>query len=115
MKFSSNGVNRVYATYLGRRGEMSNPIAWWWDQGGNLVIAGRTSSPDFPNVNSTGAKDVLKGGYDIIPDKIKCCRNGSDRIRIIVGLANDGGKISRQNILTILYPWVRIPSFKLWR
>jgi hypothetical protein len=29
MKFSSNGVNRVYATYLGGSGT-SNPIASWW-------------------------------------------------------------------------------------
>ncbi|HEX3767933.1 MAG TPA: SBBP repeat-containing protein, partial [Puia sp.] len=69
MKFSSNGVNRVYATYLGGKGN-EQPHSLVVDQSGNLVVAGRTSSPDFPNVNSTGAKDILKGGYDIILTKL---------------------------------------------
>ena len=69
MKFSSNGVNRLYATYLGGIGN-EQPHSLIADQAGNLVIAGRTSSSDFPNVNSTGAKDVLKGGYDIIITKL---------------------------------------------
>ena len=55
MKFSSNGVNRLYATYLGGNGN-EQPHSLVADKAGNLVIAGRTSSPDFPNVNSTGTE-----------------------------------------------------------
>ena len=93
MKFSSTGVNRLYATYLGGRGN-EQPHSLVTDQAGNLVIAGRTSSTDFPNANSSGVKDVLKGGYDII--LVKMTANGSALIgsRIIGGTANDGVNIA---------------------
>jgi len=93
LKFSSNGVNRRYATYLGGGGN-EQPHSLVADQAGNLVIAGRTSSSDFPNVNSTGAKDVLRGGYDIILAKLNA--NGSALLgsRIIGGSANDGVNIA---------------------
>jgi hypothetical protein len=93
LKFSSNGANRLYATYIGGRGN-EQPHSLIADQAGNLVIAGRTSSPDFPNVNSTGLKDVLKGGYDIILVKLNA--NGSALLgsRIIGGSSNDGVNIS---------------------
>src|SRR5450755_3441890 len=93
MKFSSTGVNRLYATYLGGRGN-EQPHSLVTDQAGNLVIAGRTSSTDFPNANSSGVKDVLKGGYDII--LVKMTANGTGLIgsRIIGGSANDGVNIA---------------------
>ncbi len=93
MKFSSNGVNRLYATYLGGSGN-EQPHSLVVDQSGNLVVAGRTSSSDFPNVNSLGRKDTLKGGYDIILTKINA--NGTNLIgsRIIGGSANDGVNIA---------------------
>ncbi len=93
MKFSSNGVNRVYATYLGGKGN-EQPHSLVVDQAGNLVIAGRTSSSDFPNVNSTGAKDVWKGGYDIILTKLNASGTGLIGSRIIGGTANDGVNIA---------------------
>ncbi len=49
MKFSSNGVNRLYATYIGGKGN-EQPHSLIVDKAGNLVIAGRTSSPDYPSV-----------------------------------------------------------------
>ena len=93
LKFSSNGVNRLYATYLGGAGN-EQPHSLVADQAGNLVIAGRTSSPDFPNVNSSGKKDTLKGGYDIILVKLNA--NGTALIgsRLIGGSANDGVNIA---------------------
>jgi gliding motility-associated-like protein len=93
MKFSSNGVNRLYATYLGGKGN-EQPHSLVVDQAGNLVIAGRTSSPDFPNVNSSGAKDVLKGGYDIILAKLNAAGTGLIGSRMIGGTANDGVNIA---------------------
>jgi gliding motility-associated-like protein len=93
LKFSSNGVNRLYATYLGGSGN-EQPHSLVVDGAGNLVIAGRTSSPNFPNVNSSGTVDVLKGGYDIILTKLN--GNGSALIgsRIIGGKLNDGVNIA---------------------
>lgn len=93
MKFSSNGQNRLYATYLGGSGN-EQPHSLVADQAGNLVIAGRTSSPNFPNVNSSGIKDVLKGGYDIILTKLNASGTALIGSRIIGGQANDGVNIA---------------------
>ena len=93
MKFSSNGVNRLYATYLGGSGN-EQPHSLVADQAGNLVIAGRTSSADFPSVNVPGTKDVLKGGYDIVLVKLNARGTGLIGSRIIGGSGNDGVNIA---------------------
>ena len=93
MKFSSNGVNRLYATYLGGNGN-EQPHSLVADQAGNLVIAGRTSSSDFPSVVTGGAKDLNKGGYDIILVKLNAGGTGLIGSRIIGGSANDGVNIA---------------------
>ena len=93
MKFSSNGVSRLYATYLGGSGN-EQPHSLVVDQAGNLVVAGRTSSPDFPSVTSTGVKDVLKGGYDIILTKFNSTGTALIGSRIIGGTGNDGVNIA---------------------
>ncbi len=46
-KFSPNGANRVYATYLGGSGN-EQPHSMITDADGNLIVAGRTSSTDYP-------------------------------------------------------------------
>jgi gliding motility-associated-like protein len=93
MKFSSNGRNRLYATYLGGSGN-EQPHSLVADAAGNLVIAGRTSSPNFPSVNNGGPNDVLKGGYDIILAKLNPGGTALIGSRIIGGTANDGVNIS---------------------
>jgi gliding motility-associated-like protein len=93
LKFSSNGVNRMYATYLGGSGN-EQPHSLVTDAVGNLVIAGRTSSPNFPNVNSTGLKDILHGGYDIILAKLNTAGTNLIGSRIIGGSSNDGVNIA---------------------
>ncbi len=49
MKFSPNGSNRLYATYLGGTGNES-PSSMICDDLGNLYITGRTSSNNFPGI-----------------------------------------------------------------
>ncbi len=93
MKFSSNGVNRLYATYLGGNGN-EQPHSLVADQAGNLVIAGRTSSTNFPSVVTGGGKDLNKGGYDIILVKLNAAGTGLIGSRIIGGSANDGVNIA---------------------
>ena len=93
LKFSSNGVNRLYATYIGGSGN-EQPHSLFADQAGNLVIAGRTSSSNFPSVTGTGTPDVLKGGYDIILVKLNAGGTGLIGSRIIGGSANDGVNIA---------------------
>jgi gliding motility-associated-like protein len=48
MKFSSNGRNRIYATYIG--GDANEcPHSMYSDPQGNLVVMGRTYSQNFPH------------------------------------------------------------------
>jgi gliding motility-associated-like protein len=64
-KFSANGTQRLYATYLGGSKE-EQPHSMIADAAGNLVIAGRSNSPNYPlltNIPDTGA------GYDIVVTK----------------------------------------------
>ena len=84
----------VYMPHTWGELAMNNLIAWWWISLATWLIAGRTSSPDFPNVNSTGVKDVLKGGYDIILTKFNAAGTGLIGSRIIGGTANDGVNIA---------------------
>ncbi|HEY4155884.1 MAG TPA: PKD domain-containing protein, partial [Puia sp.] len=94
MKFSSNGVNRLYATYIGGKGN-EQPHSMIVDNAGNLVIAGRTSSPDYPVIaGSTGKVDVLKGGYDIILTKLNAAGTNLIGSRMIGGSSNDGVNIA---------------------
>ncbi len=67
IKFSPDGVQRLYATYLGGANGNEQPHSMICDKQGNLIIAGRTTSSDFP-VTSTFI-GVLQPGYDIIVSK----------------------------------------------
>ncbi|MES2892842.1 MAG: PKD domain-containing protein [Bacteroidota bacterium] len=65
IKLSSDGVNRVYATYIGGSGN-EQPHSMICDVAGNLVIAGRSNSVNYPKlVPEIGSG----GGYDIIVSK----------------------------------------------
>ena len=64
-KFSATGSTRLYATYLGGHGN-EQPHSMIVDAAGDLIIAGRSNSSDFPlrtGIPATGA------GYDIILTK----------------------------------------------
>ncbi len=101
MKFSSNGVRRLYGTYIGGSGN-EQPHSLVVDNAGNLIIAGRTSSPNFPVVATASGKDVLKGGYDIILVKLNATGTALIGSRMIGGSANDGVNIApkySQNIV----------------
>ncbi len=63
-KFTPNGANRVYATYLGGTGN-EQPHSMIVDPQGNLVVAGRTTTGDFPN----SIPSVAGTGYDIFVTK----------------------------------------------
>ncbi|MEI8279994.1 MAG: hypothetical protein WCG87_09540, partial [Bacteroidota bacterium] len=68
IKYNPNGTNRIYATYIG--GSMNErPHSMIVDAFNNLIIAGRTNSPDYPV--TAGAYDVsLNGDYDILITKL---------------------------------------------
>ncbi len=88
MKFDSVGVNRKYATYIGGSGN-EQPHSMICDAQGNLYIAGRTSSNNFPGANRTGNRS----DYDIFVIKLK--EDGSVNLGAIRmgGIANDGVNI----------------------
>ncbi|HEX4851451.1 MAG TPA: hypothetical protein VFV08_11625, partial [Puia sp.] len=53
MKFNGTGTTRVYATYIGG-GDNETPHSLFCDPQGNLVVLGRTYSPDFPFLTTVG-------------------------------------------------------------
>ena len=75
MKFTPNGANKVYATFLGGS-NAETPASMISDPQGNLVVLGRTYSPDFPFKTTAGAG----GGADIFVAKISCGRDAPDRL-----------------------------------
>ncbi len=65
IKLSSNGSTRVYATYLGGSGD-EQPHSMVVDNSGDLIVTGRTSSPDFPVTTGLVGSG---GGYDLFVTK----------------------------------------------
>lgn len=104
-KFSANGSTKIYTTYIGGNGE-EQPHSMIEDSAGNLVIAGRSNSSNYPrltNIPSTGTN------YDIIVTKlnasgtaligsVKIGGSGNDGVNIGAGTFSDIGTNSiRQN------------------
>lgn len=74
MKLSPNGVNRLFATYIGGNGN-EQPHSMICDAQGNLVIAGRTNSPAVSGGSNapyptTGPMIGPGGGWDIVVTKL---------------------------------------------
>ncbi|MDQ6813466.1 MAG: PKD domain-containing protein, partial [Bacteroidota bacterium] len=88
MKFSPNGSNRVYATYLGGSGN-EQPHSLVVDPQGNLVIAGRSDSQNYP----VKVSDKPAGQYDIILTKLDATGSNLIGSRTIGGSGNDGVNI----------------------
>lgn len=85
-KFSPDGTSRSYATYLGGNGN-EQPHSMVCDREGNLIIAGRSSSANYPRTNfqlGSGA------GFDIVVTKLNA--SGSAIIGSVkIGGSNDDG------------------------
>ena len=96
MKLSANGANRIYATYLG--GNVNEqPHSMVCDPQGNLVVAGRTNSANYPK---RSINTIVGGGgqYDIVVTKFNT--DGTDIIGSIQigGSENDGVNITPKYI-----------------
>lgn len=88
MKFDPSGANRIYATYIGGTGN-EQPHSMVVDAAGNLVIAGRTTSSNFPLKGPLGTYGS-GGGWDIFVTKLNA--NGTDLVASVkIGGANDDG------------------------
>lgn len=64
IKYNSTGNNRLFATYLGGAGN-EHVHSMIVDHAGNLVMAGRTLSNNFP-ITSTAYQTTNRGGWDMI-------------------------------------------------
>ncbi|MEO9211265.1 MAG: hypothetical protein ABI208_09200, partial [Ginsengibacter sp.] len=65
IKLSADGTKRIYATYLGGGGR-EQPHSLIEDPNGNLIMAGRTNSINYPTTATFGSG----GGYDIVVTKL---------------------------------------------
>lgn len=90
IKLSPDGRQRIYATYIGGNGD-DQPHSLIVDKQGNLVIAGRSNSSDYP---VKGQNIGTGGSYDIVVTKLNA--TGSDIIGSlkIGGSGNDGVNIA---------------------
>ena len=85
LKLSADGSRRLYATYIGGSGN-EQPHSMICDAQGNLIIAGRTNSKNFPQTKTNGPL----GGYDIIVTKLNA--TGTDIVgSLIMGGTGDDG------------------------
>lgn len=88
MKFTPDGSNRTYATYIGGSGN-EQPHSLVVDAQGELVIAGRSNSDDYPVTNTALAGE----DYDIILTKLNAAGSALIGSRKIGGKGVDGVNI----------------------
>ncbi|MEO6000145.1 MAG: PKD domain-containing protein [Chitinophagaceae bacterium] len=89
MKFSSNGSQRIYATYIGGKSK-DQPHSLFADPQGNLVIAGRSSSDNYPSTATFGKR----GGWDIVVTKLNASGTALIGSVIVAGAGDDGFNIA---------------------
>ncbi len=89
MKFSPDGSSRIYATYIGGSGN-EHPHSLVADAQGDLVMAGRSNSTNFP---TRGTNYGSLGNYDIVLVKLNAAGNGLVGSIRIGGKNNDGVNI----------------------
>jgi gliding motility-associated-like protein len=88
-KFSANGVNRLYATYLGGNGS-DQPHSLICDKQGNLIVYGRSNSSNYPiqtNIPNTGSN------FDLVVTKFNANGNALIGSTKIGGSGMDGVNI----------------------
>lgn len=97
IKFDPTGANRIYATYLGGRGN-EQPHSLVADATGNLFIAGRTSSGNSYPVRGRALYGNGGGLFDIIISKLSA--NGATLMSSVrIGGSGDDGVNIRANYL----------------
>lgn len=98
IKFNPTGTNRIYATYIGGSAN-EQPHSLVADAQGNLYIAGRTNSANYP-----GTLTGPGGGWDIVLTKLNNTGTALIGSRRIGGTVDDGVNIrpkSTPGVITI--------------
>jgi len=93
MKFDPTGANVIYATYIGGTAGNEQPHSLMVDAAGNLVIAGRSSSADYPTKGALKTFGPLGGLWDIIITKLNATGTALIASVKIGGGGNDGVNI----------------------
>ena len=86
IKLTPDGKSRVYATYIGGSGK-DQPHSLIVDPQGDLVIAGRSNSPDYP---TTVPVIGSGGGWDIVVTKLNATGSALIGSMRIGGSGDDG-------------------------
>ncbi|HVZ55084.1 MAG TPA: PKD domain-containing protein [Chitinophagaceae bacterium] len=92
IKLSPNGVNRIYATYIGGSGN-EQPHSLVVDGAGNLILAGRSNSINYPTVPA-GSVIGPGGNYDIVVTKLNAAGTALIGSKRIGGAGSDGVNIT---------------------
>lgn len=93
IKLSPDGTSRIYATYIGGS-DNEQPHSLIVNAQGNLIIAGRSASNNYPTKGAVGTK--YKGSdYDIVVTELNT--TGTD---IVASIKIGGGKPDGANIRT---------------
>ncbi|WP_276133118.1 PKD domain-containing protein [Polluticoccus soli] len=90
-KFDPSGAGLVYSTYIGGA-DNEQPHSMVVDGAGNLIIAGRAYSSDYPTANAYDAS--YAGGADIIVTKLNAAGTALIGSTFFGGADDDGVNIS---------------------
>ncbi len=93
MKLSPDGVNRDYATYLGGNGN-EMPQSLIVDEQGELIVAGRSNSPNYPVKVPAFFGTGGGGGFDITVTKFSAAGDAIIGSLKVGGNQDDGANIS---------------------
>jgi gliding motility-associated-like protein len=97
IKLSPNGKNKIYTTYIGGNDE-EQPHSLIVDPQGNLVIAGRSKSSNYPTYPSSVPNVIGPGGgWDIVVTKLNAAGNALIGSMRIGGSADDGVNIADED------------------
>jgi gliding motility-associated-like protein len=90
IRLNADGDTRIYATYIGGSGD-EQPHSLIVDGAGNVVVAGRTNSSNYP---MTGSSIGPGGGYDIVITKLNASGTAIIGSKRIGGTSDDGVNIN---------------------
>lgn len=96
-KLSPNGTTRMYATYIGGSGN-EQPHSLVVDGAGNLIVAGRTNSSNYP---VTGSAISTGGAYDIVVTKLNPAGTALVGSKKIGGAGDDGVNIAPESFSSL--------------
>ena len=91
MELTADGKKKIYATYIGGEGK-EQPQSLFSDGAGNLVIAGRTTSTNYPTM-PLGNKVGVGGKWDLVVTKLNATGSALIGSMRIGGSEDDGVNI----------------------